>query len=201
MKKILFMVLMVPLAFSCRKERPVGQQDNLMLAGLNDQRQQTVENCKQWFEGKQLEKRKLAAVGQQTGDSQGESIGQPDWNHPTFFELTPNLNEFNRFPLKGFTVDCSFTDRMNPKGFRDLVMRKVGEGNFIAHILEIHPDEAYLAQKCAQKGLPEETDMRQLIDNEDFTGYFLVYSTENALKHGERRESGVVTTNLVIPEQ
>lgn len=81
------------------------------------------------------------------------------------------------------------------------MLRKYGENNFVVDIMEVHPDAAYLEQKRKEKGLDENADMRTVIDNEDFDGYFLIYSMVNGLRHGERRDNGVVTAHLQIPKQ
>ncbi len=52
-----------------------------------------------------------------------------------------------------------------------------------------------------KRGWTKQVDMRLAIDNEDFSGYFLVYSSDNGLRYGERRDNGVVTARLKLPWQ
>ncbi|OOV19829.1 hypothetical protein [Flavobacterium sp. LM4] len=75
-------------------------------------------------------------------------------------------------------------------------MRKESNNNYILNIIELHPDSDYIEKKEAESGNSTK-DIRTLIKNEDFTGYFLVYSYEtNKLIFGERRENGIPTTRL-----
>ena len=197
-KAFLFLIHAVFLFNSCQKEVPTTE---ITSENLTPERKSVVEDCKKWFNEKYNSPKKLAAMKSGDAGTSSDDVGQPDWNQASFLELSPRISEFARFPLKGATVNCSYTAKMNPKGFRDLLLRKKGDADFYSDILEIHPDESYLKEKLKEKDLPEGTDMRKLIDNDDFTGYFLVYAMDNSLRFGERREKGAVTTRLSIPNQ
>lgn len=201
MRNYLFLFLVAMAVSSCNKEAPIAQQAEPDIENLSPEKQQIVQECKEWFLKRTDETRKLASVGNRAGSQADAEIGRPEWKSPSFFQLSPKIPEFNRFPLRDYEVNYSFTKRMNPKGFRDLMLRKRGENDFIADIVEIHPDAQYLARKQKEKGLDETVDMRKLIDNTDFDGYFLIYSIDNGLRYGERRDKGVVTAKLQIPNQ
>lgn len=197
--KLCLFLLTAFLLNACRKEATVTLDQQKNVSNISPEKRQIVQECKEWYLRKEVESRKLASVNGKLSDDSGDFVGNPDWDKPGFYQLSPKIPEFNRFPLTGYEVNRSFTNRMNPKGFRDIMFRKYGEDDFRVDIMEVHPDSEYLKRKRLEKGLDENTDMRQMIDNEDFTGYFLIFSPVNGLRYGERRENGVITHQLEIP--
>lgn len=63
-----------------------------------------------------------------------------DWGWQGFPDIV-------RMPLDDYNVNCRYTKDMYVHGFRELLMRKYGEDNFVLNILEFHPDSLYLESK------------------------------------------------------
>ncbi len=155
MRKTLLSLMIAVILGACQKEAPMVQQDALAAKQLSSERHQIVSECKEWYESKMASSGKLASSGQVKGSAPNSFVGNPNWNKPGFISSQQKSPEFNRFPLNDYEVNYSFTERMNPKGYRDIMLRKYGEGNFVVDIMEGHPDADYLDRKRKEKGLDE----------------------------------------------
>ncbi|WP_342089094.1 hypothetical protein [Dyadobacter sp. OTU695] len=152
-----------------------------------------VNDSKKWFEKQPWSE--VASNNMRMSLPGKTFFGVPKWDGASFFKLSETIPVFIRYQLNDFVVDVSYTKKMNPKGFRDMLMRKMDDGSYVVDIIEIHPDTSYLEKKSLEKKISKD-DLRALVDDNDFTGYFLVYSRENGLRYGERRENGLPVARL-----
>lgn len=87
---------------------------------------------------------------------------------------------------------------MNPFGCRNLVIREDGKGGYYTNVAEFHPDVAYLERKGMEGEDTTGERMRAYLSNDDYTGYMLIYTLDNQLIFGERRENGRIVSRLQI---
>ena len=123
------------------------------------------------------------------------NVGIPDWSSAAVFKVADDLPEAIEMPLKNYNVNYAFTKNMAPGGFRYLLLRKQSAGgDFIADIIELHPDTSYVNRRTASHR--NTRDIADIIKNEDFSGYFLVYTLKNILRYGELRKNGQAVSTL-----
>lgn len=186
---------------SCKKiEVPLDKIKKIEI--VSPEQQALVNESKIWYETQRSKVGKTMSINSSNGSSNPATyyIGNPDWSGVSLFDMkdigVEGGQEIVRVPLVDYVVNGSYTSKMSPNGYRDLLLRKQSSDYFILNVIEIHPDSSYLEMRRKIKSNGNKT-MRELVKNEDFTGYFLVYSPEtNALMYGERRENGLPISTL-----
>jgi hypothetical protein len=204
-RKYLIIILSLSMGgFSSCKKVDIPLDQAKMVESLSPVQKELIAEAKKYYQQKEggLKAKMLSTRGPAT--KLNNSIGKPDWDAVSLLDLNKlgiaGFTEFVRVPLLNYTVNVSHTHKMNKEGFRDLVLRK-GKGNdFILNVIEIHPDSNYVASKRKILRNGPRLPIRELVANEDLTGYFLVYSAEtNYLMYGERRENGIMVSRITVP--
>ncbi len=103
-----------------------------------------VEQSRDWYKNHVLVESKNLRKG--TSD-RSMYIGEPSWEEVAFTKISPTIPEFIRYPLEGYKVDVAYTPKMSPKGYREILFRKLRNNNFIVDVIEMHPDESYVSKK------------------------------------------------------
>jgi hypothetical protein len=160
---------------------------------LSNEQLALVKQSKEWYRDELLKENK-------SSKTKKTFIGDPDWSNATLLKIenigSNGFEEFVRVPLINYPINCSYAQNMSPSGFRDLLIRKKTEDYYILNIIELHPDIDYVKRKKNESGNSQK-EIRSIIKNEDYTGYFLVYSHyTNELVFGERRENGIPISRL-----
>lgn len=112
-------------------------------------------------------------------------IGYPDWNRRYDIPF-PGGEGMAKVPLTNYYVAF---------GYRDLLFETTSDAQIHSFVLEVRPDSAYLMDKLAEKGVPNQ-DNRFYTDSHDFTGVLLFFNTSNRFIKGRRIENGVVIWEL-----
>lgn len=180
--------LLSSLLISCSVTILVSCQKDILPnpAKIPTEAETKTESIKRWY---------LSSTMKGARNSNNNYVGDPNWDKVSLFKPFDGSIEFIRYPLDNYLVNKGYTPNMFPTGFRDIIFRKEGD-NYIVDILEVHPDNEYVLQKKDSKLLLNPNDLREVIDNYDFTGYFLVFNSNNQLRYGERRINGQLISTL-----
>ncbi|CAM4217603.1 hypothetical protein SAMN06265348_107342 [Pedobacter westerhofensis] len=118
--------------------------------------------------------------------SKAKFIGYPEWEKLN--KILPRDQKIPMIvvPLADYSVNKSFTQSMNPNGYRELVFTPGVHGAMNIFVAEIHPDQTSDVTKIAN-------------ENQTFSGYYLTYSLENNLQQGHHRTNGVSDKFLEVP--
>lgn len=160
------------------------------VSSIPDAQEQFILEAKTWYEQQSFGNTQTRSI------EISDAIGYAKWEDATTLKLTPTTSTFIRIPLENCSVKQYNTSRFSSYGYRDLLLRKMDNNEFITDIIEIRPDTSYLKQKMLEKGLTNIESTRIIIDNNDFTGHFFVYSIGNIFRYGERRINGKVVSRL-----
>lgn len=196
---IVFILLVVSIS-SCRKDLYSGDQDAKDVLSLSEQNK-LLEEARQWYNSKPEHARGTRLETSELNAHQ-TFIGTPEWNKTSFYKTwITHMPIMLRVPLKDYVVNCSFTKKMSPNGYREVLLRKQADGDFIMDIGEWHPDIDALPEK-EKEIYPKDINRnviiasRDYVGNSDFKGYFLIYTASNDLRYGERQENGRVISRL-----
>jgi hypothetical protein len=179
---------------SCKEKTEIAAQPLAAQrsANLSTGESALVEEAKTWYASS-------AARELQRGQGNSEVFSietAPLWEQSFFQMLPDNATQLLRVPLAMQQVNCRYTRNMAPYGFRDLALRKEGE-NWVSFLIEMHPDSAYIASRAGGRYMQSEQSLRALTGSDDFTGYFLVLSSQTgALQYGERRENNTPVARI-----
>jgi hypothetical protein len=113
-------------------------------------------------------------------------IGNPVWEDLSRILPADDKVPMIVVPLTGYKVNKSYSQSMNPNGYRELVFTPAPSGSLSVFVVEIHPDSL-------------ETITSHPSQNQLLSGYYLTYSLENNLQQGHHRTNGIADKFLEVP--
>jgi hypothetical protein len=194
MSKNYLMVLLAFLAMfvlSCKH----SEEFTKTTAKRSDREKIVLNEVKGWYESQKkgkISRGKTMSVGIKTSSfvSSVEVIGDPNWNVATLYNLA-DAKEIIKVALTNYDVNFPYSETMNPLGYRELIFEKNSSGEVNGHVLEVHPDVAYLQQQQQTYSTATLTDYAILIKNENFTGFVMTFDLNNSILSGQHKTNGV----------
>lgn len=176
------MLVGLALLLSCER-RPESTPETID----SHQKLLTLSEARGYYEDSKSQKKTLAKTMSIEKNASGQVKSEYDeellWDDAFNNEEVPGYPVIV-VPFKGNSVNVKYLDGMNPKGFRLMAFQHSPNHEVRTNIREMHPDVEYLETKAQQKSITPDVEntylgYKQLIDNYDFTGYIVVYSSEN----------------------